>query len=63
MHFLRYCMRERVEITEIFLSSVGTGKEGLTNLFPMQPFSTPLKTSENRKFSGGRERVHWEQMG
>ena len=56
-------MRERGEITEIFLSSVGTGKEGLTNLFPMQPFSTPLKTSENRKFSGGRERVHWEQMG
>ena len=34
---------------------------------PNPPFLYPLKTSENRKailmFSGGRERVHWEQMG
>ena len=28
----------------------------LNHLFPMHPFSTPM-------FSGGRERVHWEQMG
>ena len=31
---------------------------------PNAPFLYLLKTSENRKvFSGGRERVHWEQMG
>ena len=28
---------------------------------PSAPFLYPLKTSENRL--GGRERVHWEQMG
>ena len=28
----------------------------LTHLFPMHSFSTPM-------FSGGRERVNWEQMG
>ena len=28
------------------------------------PFLYPLKTSENRKvFLGGRDRMHWEQMG
>ena len=26
-------------------------------------FLYPLKTSENMMFSGGRERVRWEQMG
>ena len=42
--------------------------QSLTHLFPMHPFST-FSTFENiRKpygflmFSGGRERVHWEQM-
>ena len=31
---------------------------------PNAPFLYLLKTSENRKvFSGGREGVHWEQMG
>ena len=27
------------------------------------PFLYPLKTSENLKTSGVRERVHWEQIG
>ena len=32
---------------------------------PNAPFLYPLKTSENRflMFSGGRGKVHWEQMG
>ena len=42
-------------------------------ILPVNPFVSnarflyPLKTSENRKvflmFSGGREKVHWKQMG
>ena len=32
----------------------------LTHLFPMHPCSLP---PEDMMFSGGRERVHWEQMG
>ena len=37
----------------------------LTNLFPMHSFSTPWKqkTKGFVIFSGGRERLHWEQMG
>ena len=38
----------------------------LTHLFPMHPFSTPLKYKKILRFSdifGGRKRVHWEQMG
>ena len=37
----------------------------LTHFFPMHSFSTPWeqKTSGFLMFSGGRERVHWEQMG
>ena len=30
---------------------------------PNAPFFYPLKTSENLMFLGGRERVHWKQMG
>ena len=35
------------------------------NVYPFVPIAHfPLKTSENRKvFSGGRERLYWEQMG
>ena len=34
------------------------------NLFvPNAFFFYPLKTSENRKVTEGRERVHWEHMG
>ena len=34
-------------------------------LVPNAPFLYPLKTSKNLMvlFSGGTERVHWEQMG
>ena len=32
----------------------------LTHLFPIHPFSTPYGFL---RFSGGRERVHWEQEG
>ena len=38
----------------------------LTNLLPMHPFSTPWKYQKIFgffMFSGGRERVYWEQMG
>ena len=34
------------------------------NLFvPNASFFYPLKTSENRKVSEGREKVQWENMG
>ena len=32
----------------------------LTHSFPMHPFSTPFLYL---LFSGGRERMHWEQVG
>ena len=44
----------------------------LTRLLPMDPFSTPRKHQKALRFSdifrgwrggGGRERVHWEQVG
>ena len=38
----------------------------LTHLFPMQPFFAPRKHQKTKgflMFSGGRGRVHWEQMG
>ena len=35
----------------------------LNPFVPNVPFLYPQKTSENRKVSGGRERVHWEEMG
>ena len=36
----------------------------LTHSFPMHPFSTPWKHLKTFvMFSGGRERVHWENMG
>ena len=37
-----------------------------TPLFLMHPFSTPRKHEKTEgflMFSGGRERVHWKQMG
>ena len=33
----------------------------LNPFVPNAPFLYPLKTSENRKVQGGRERVHWER--
>ena len=41
----------------------------LTRLLPMDPFSTPRKHQKALRFSdifrggGGRERVHWKQVG
>ena len=39
----------------------------LTHLFLMHPFSTPYKNIRKcygfLMLSGGRERVHWEEMG
>ena len=38
----------------------------LTHLFPMHPFSSPeniRKPYGFLMFSGGRERMHWEEMG
>ena len=32
----------------------------LTHLLPMHPFSTPWKQGAEK---GGRETMHWEQMG
>ena len=34
----------------------------LTHLFPMHPFSIPWKHRKTVR-SGGREKLHWEQMG
>ena len=34
----------------------------LTHSFPMHPFSTPWKHQKTVRFSGSRERVHWERM-
>ena len=42
------------------------GGQNLTHSFPKHPFSTPWKHQKTygfQMFSGGRERVHWEQMG
>ena len=45
----------------VFLES--SHSEGFLNPFvPNTPFLYPLKTTENRTVSRGRERVHWEQM-
>ena len=35
----------------------------VTHSFPIHPFFPPLKTNGFLTFSGGRERVHWEQKG
>ena len=38
----------------------------LTHLFPMHPLSNPENIRKSYgflMFSGGRERMHWEQMG
>ena len=35
----------------------------LTSSFPIHHFSTPWKHQKTVRFSGVRERVHWEQMG
>ena len=42
------------------------GGQNLTDSFPMHPFYTPWKHKKPygfQMFSGGRERVHWKQMG
>ena len=51
---------EMIEIAEVGLSP---NQRYLTHLFPMRIFSTPLKTLRFSDVFGGRERVHWEQLG
>ena len=34
----------------------------ITHSFPILPFSTPWKHQKSLRFSGGRERLHWELM-
>ena len=56
---------------QIANSVFSKGKSAMPPLFnpfvPNAPFLYPLKILENLKFSdvfrGGRERVHWKQMG
>ena len=45
-------------LTRSFLNQVG-----LTRLSTMHPSSTHWKNQKTLMFTGGRERVHWEQMG
>ena len=48
---------DKITITKSFTFSLLL----LIHSFPMHPFSTPWKHQKTLRFSGGRERVHWEQ--
>ena len=51
------------KLQEIFYYSTAAWCALTVNTFvPNAPFIYPLKTSGSLMFSGGRERVHWEQM-
>ena len=55
-----------VFLTSGYGSNSGCLLDCLTHLFPMHSFSTPWKHQKTLSFlmfSGGRERVPWEQMG
>ena len=45
------------------VNAFGFDGKSLADLFPMHPFSTPWRRQKTIMFSGGRENVHWEQMG
>ena len=65
-------LRLTVELTVVaykITNSISYSKtlENLTHSFPTHPFSTPPENIRKPycflMFSGGRERVHWEQTG
>ena len=46
-----------------YSGEMGEGIKNINPFVPNAPFLYPLKTLKTLRSSGGRERVHWEQVG
>ena len=53
----------QIILKHLYLNHCLSSFSMLNNFQPMLYFYTPLKTSENRRFSEGIEVEHWLKMG
>ena len=62
--FTNHASRMNVLASNLFIMN-GNIEEYFNPFVQMYPFSIPSKTANRMvlMFSGGRERMHWEQMG
>ena len=65
LNMFKASKNKNIQTTLVSMVLVSSAK--LNSFVPNGPFLYPLKTSRKRygflMLSGGRERVHWEQMG